>query len=79
MSSRLAICRRLTTSGAGCKAIWITVDCAVLGRRINEARNNFTIPEDIELPNLPSDLDVRALSITDDRLKFGELPVVWLC
>ena len=57
-------------SEAGCRAVFITVDCAVLGRRLNEAKNDFRLPTHIELPNLPEDLDWRALDSTDDRLKF---------
>ena len=50
--------------------MFVTVDCAVLGRRLNEARNDFKLPDHIELPNLPEDLDWRALDSPDDRLKF---------
>lgn len=48
----------------------MTVDCAVLGRRLNEARNDFKIPTHIDLPNLPEDLDWRDVAATDDRLKY---------
>lgn len=50
--------------------MFVTVDCAVLGRRLNEARNDFKLPNHVELPNLPEDLDWRALDSTDDRLKY---------
>lgn len=50
--------------------MWVTVDCAVLGRRLNEAKNNFNLPEEVELPNLPADLNWRDLVTEDDRLKF---------
>lgn len=50
----------------------ITVDCAVLGRRLNEARNEFKIPEHLDLPCLPPDCNWRDLVTDDDRLKFGE-------
>ena len=55
---------------AGCKAVFVTVDCAVLGRRLNEAKNDFKLPDHITLPNLPHDLDWRSLDSTDDRLKY---------
>ena len=55
---------------AGCKAVWVTVDCAVLGRRLNEARNDFCLPPEAELPNLPADCDWRDLTNEDDRLKY---------
>lgn len=50
--------------------MFVTVDCAVLGRRLNEAKNDFKIPQHISLPNLPGDLDWRAVDSTDDRLKY---------
>lgn len=31
------------------------MDCPVLGRRLNEYRNNFVLPEGVEWPNLLSD------------------------
>ncbi|EMR62984.1 putative fmn-dependent dehydrogenase family protein [Eutypa lata UCREL1] len=40
---------------AGYKAIFLSVDTPLLGRRLNEYRNNFTLPEDMEWPNLLSD------------------------
>ncbi|KAK2596021.1 hypothetical protein N8I77_013532 [Diaporthe amygdali] len=40
---------------AGYKAIFVSVDVPVLGRRLNEMRNSFTLPEDMQLPNLLSD------------------------
>lgn len=63
----------LTSIEAGCKAVFVTVDCAVLGRRLNEARNNFTLPDHIELPHMPADCDWRNLVVEDDRLKYGTL------
>ncbi|KAH8895673.1 (S)-2-hydroxy-acid oxidase [Thozetella sp. PMI_491] len=40
---------------AGYKAIFLSVDTPLLGRRLNEYRNNFTLPEGLEWPNLLSD------------------------
>ncbi|RYP44545.1 hypothetical protein DL768_008994 [Monosporascus sp. mg162] len=40
---------------AGYKAIFLSVDTPLLGRRLNEYRNNFTLPDDMEWPNLLSD------------------------
>ncbi|RYP04926.1 hypothetical protein DL764_004138 [Monosporascus ibericus] len=40
---------------AGYKAIFLSVDTPLLGRRLNEYRNNFTLPGDMEWPNLLSD------------------------
>lgn len=39
---------------AGYKAVFLTVDGVVLGRRLNEYRNNFTLPADMQWPNLLS-------------------------
>lgn len=39
---------------AGYKAIFVSVDTPVLGRRLNEMRNNFTLPEDLAFPNILS-------------------------
>ncbi|KAK5059681.1 hypothetical protein LTR84_009564 [Exophiala bonariae] len=39
---------------AGFKAIFVSVDVPVLGRRLNEMRNNFTLPEDLTFPNILS-------------------------
>ncbi|KAF9880870.1 fmn-dependent dehydrogenase family protein [Colletotrichum karsti] len=40
---------------AGYKAIFLSVDTPLLGRRLNEYRNNFTLPDGVEWPNLLSD------------------------
>ncbi|KAL0942688.1 2-hydroxy-acid oxidase [Colletotrichum truncatum] len=40
---------------AGYKAIFLSVDTPLLGRRLNEYRNNFSLPEGVEWPNLLSD------------------------
>ncbi|KAF5004861.1 hypothetical protein FDECE_8643 [Fusarium decemcellulare] len=37
---------------AGYKAIFVSVDLPVLGRRLNEARNDFTFPRHVQFPNL---------------------------
>ncbi|KAM0815095.1 putative FMN hydroxy acid dehydrogenase domain-containing protein, partial [Seiridium cardinale] len=39
---------------AGYKAAFISVDTPLLGRRLNEYRNNFTLPDELEWPNLLS-------------------------
>ncbi|KAH7126430.1 (S)-2-hydroxy-acid oxidase [Dactylonectria estremocensis] len=40
---------------AGYKAILLSVDVPVLGRRLNEYRNGFILPDDMAWPNLLSD------------------------
>ncbi|GAA5874320.1 hypothetical protein JCM8547_007562 [Rhodosporidiobolus lusitaniae] len=66
--ANLEIIRRAEASG--CKAVWMTVDCAILGRRLNEARNNFTLPDDLVLPNLPADLPWKDVTNDDPRLDY---------
>lgn len=39
---------------ANYKAIFVSVDVPVLGRRLNEMRNSFTLPDDMQFPNLLS-------------------------
>ena len=39
---------------AGYKAIFISVDVPVLGRRLNEMKNNFSLPENLGFPNILS-------------------------
>lgn len=42
-------------TASGYKAIFLSVDTPLLGRRLNEYRNNFCLPDGIEWPNLLSD------------------------
>lgn len=72
---------------AGYKAIFISVDCPVLGRRLNEMRNNFTLPADLAFPNIlsnggdefASDDETRSEGpqAFDDRLEWEEI-IPWL-
>ncbi|ODO01523.1 hypothetical protein I350_06343 [Cryptococcus amylolentus CBS 6273] len=38
---------------AGCKVLWITVDLPILGRRLNEYRNKFQVPDGLDMPIFP--------------------------
>ena len=38
---------------AGYQAIFLTIDCPYLGRRLNEYKNNFSLPKHLKFPNLP--------------------------
>ncbi|GJC98582.1 2-hydroxy-acid oxidase [Colletotrichum higginsianum] len=49
----LQILRRAEASGY--KAIFLSVDTPLLGRRLNEYRNNFRLPDGVGWPNLLSD------------------------
>lgn len=39
---------------AGYKALFLSVDVPVLGKRLNEYRNNYTLPKDMSWPNILS-------------------------
>ena len=52
---------------AGYKALFLSVDVPLLGKRLNEYRNNYTLPEDMSWPNILSHgLD------TSNRTDYGE-------
>ncbi|WVQ72874.1 hypothetical protein IAR50_002435 [Cryptococcus sp. DSM 104548] len=38
---------------AGAKVLWITVDLPILGRRLNEYRNKFQVPDGLDMPIFP--------------------------
>lgn len=40
---------------AGYRALFLSVDVPALGRRLNEMRNDFAIPEDLTFPNILSE------------------------
>jgi (S)-2-hydroxy-acid oxidase len=40
---------------AGYRALFLSVDCPALGRRLNEMRNDFTLPENMTFPNILSE------------------------
>ncbi|KAF4920727.1 Oxidase FUB9 [Colletotrichum viniferum] len=52
-ATTIQILKRAEASGY--KAIFLSVDTPLLGRRLNEYRNNFTLPDGVEWPNLLSD------------------------
>jgi (S)-2-hydroxy-acid oxidase len=39
---------------AGYKALFLSVDVPVLGKRLNEYRNDYTLPESMQWPNILS-------------------------
>lgn len=43
----------------------------MLGRRLNEFRNSFSLPEGITFPNIESDSDPSALAGANDSLDYG--------
>lgn len=74
-------------AAAGYKAIFVSVDCPVLGRRLNEMRNNFTLPEDLAFPNILSNgsdefaksdkVKAEGPQAFDDRLEWQDI-IPWL-
>ncbi|KAJ5133514.1 hypothetical protein N7448_001459 [Penicillium atrosanguineum] len=63
---------------AGYKALFLSVDVPVLGKRLNEYRNEFRIPEDMEYPNiLSSGSDVSDRTNYDPSLDW-ESAISWL-
>lgn len=63
----------MCTADAGYKAVFLTVDCPVLGMRLNEYRNNFAMPDDMTFPNLAETPDQPiSLADGDAKLSYGE-------
>ncbi|KAJ6108434.1 hypothetical protein N7523_009757 [Penicillium sp. IBT 18751x] len=63
---------------AGYKALFLSVDVPVLGKRLNEYRNEFRIPEDMEYPNILScGTDVSDRTDYDPSLDW-ESAIPWL-
>lgn len=42
---------------AGAKAVYLTIDCPWLGRRLRDVRCNFALPPGMPFPSFPADLD----------------------
>ncbi|PMD56828.1 FMN-dependent dehydrogenase [Hyaloscypha bicolor E] len=59
---------------SGFKAILLTVDGVVLGKRINEHRNSFNIPEGITFPNIESKTNAASVEASDDGLNYDTTP-----
>ncbi|RJE26489.1 S-2-hydroxy-acid oxidase [Aspergillus sclerotialis] len=55
---------------AGFKALFVTLDVPYLGRRLNEYRNNFSLPEGLEYPNLFPGVDVSNLEDGDESMAY---------
>lgn len=57
---------------AGYKALLVTLDCARLGRRLNEYRNAFVLPRGLEFPNMFPGVDVTTMADGDDRMAYDD-------
>lgn len=62
----------LINAAAGFKAVLVTLDVPWLGRRLNEFRNNFSLPHGMEYPNLFPGVDVTNLEDGDERMVYGK-------
>ncbi|PYH96499.1 FMN-dependent dehydrogenase [Aspergillus ellipticus CBS 707.79] len=63
---------------SGYKALFLSVDVPVLGKRLNEYRNDYRLPEDIEYPNiLSSGMDESNRTDYDPTLDW-ESAIPWL-
>ena len=71
--SSLLVLILLTSSESGYKAVMLTVDAPMLGRRLNEYRNSFGIPKGMGYPNLAPGLDMSNLTEPGEGLAYGEL------
>ncbi|KAE9377842.1 FMN-dependent dehydrogenase family protein [Stipitochalara longipes BDJ] len=58
----------------GYKAILLTVDGVVLGKRLNEHRNLFSLPEGIKFPNIESKTNAASVEASDDGLNYDTTP-----
>ncbi|KAF3801748.1 Oxidase FUB9 [Colletotrichum gloeosporioides] len=59
---------------AGYKAIFLSADTPCLGRRLNEYRNNFSLPDGMSWPNLLSDGKSELRASSDQIGKSDEVP-----
>lgn len=57
---------------AGAKAVYLTIDCPWLGRRLRDVRCNFALPEEMSLPSFPPDSskDIMGVGNSSDRTKY---------
>ncbi|KAJ2991967.1 hypothetical protein NUW58_g2325 [Xylaria curta] len=59
-------------SGAGFKALLLTLDVPYLGRRLNEFRNDFGVPKGMEYPNLFPGVDVTNLEDGQESMAYDD-------
>lgn len=64
--------QELIYPAAGYHAIIVTVDCPVLGRRLNEFRNTFVMPPGMRYPNVDPDADAsKSLDVGGEGMRYG--------
>lgn len=64
---------------AGFKAVMMTVDATMLGRRLNEYRNSFGIPEGMGYPNILPGADMTDLVDKGADLAYGSCSLSRRC
>ncbi|KAI1144878.1 FMN-dependent dehydrogenase [Nemania diffusa] len=57
---------------AGFKALILTLDAPYLGRRLNEFRNDFSMPKGMEYPNFFPGVDVSNLEVGGDLMGYDD-------
>ncbi|KAJ5723268.1 Aldolase-type TIM barrel [Penicillium malachiteum] len=57
---------------AGFNAFFVTLDCPYLGRRLNEYRNESSVPKGMEFPNLFPGVDVTNLADGDESMAYDD-------
>ncbi|PWN53141.1 FMN-dependent alpha-hydroxy acid dehydrogenase [Violaceomyces palustris] len=65
-----------TAEKAGFKAIFLSVDCPWLGRRLNEMRNHFSLPSHLGFPNFPFIQSPGEMVSEDPRTQYAS-DLVW--
>lgn len=65
----------LRNQAAGYKALVLTVDAPILGRRLNEYRNSFEPPEGTTFPNISLDHKASFMNSSEQDLINGEAPL----
>ncbi|KAJ5246256.1 hypothetical protein N7468_001239 [Penicillium chermesinum] len=73
LRNKSAMIQMITRAGAaGFKALFVTLDCPHLGRRLNEFRNKFGVPQGMEYANLFPGVDVTNLENGDETMAYDE-------
>ncbi|CAN6674761.1 hypothetical protein TRVA0_064S00188 [Trichomonascus vanleenenianus] len=65
-----------TAEAAGYKAVFLSVDCPWLGRRLNEMKNDFTLPTHLRFPNFPFIQNGTGMVSDDDRTQY-DARITW--
>jgi (S)-2-hydroxy-acid oxidase len=64
-----------SAEAAGFKAIFLSVDCPWLGRRLNEMKNTFSLPPHLNFPSFPF-ITSQSMISDDDRTQY-DAKITW--